>query len=232
MLPVSAIAAPCTDGPMTTGERTLFSIFRAVDELGRRTYDSTIPGDVITFRRDGGRWRAIVPRAAAARARANGCDLAERIEDAAAFFGPSVDFANVRVIVGEPVMESSFVFHQRVKIGSDAAECPSRSTLVHEFAHVWQYQHGQWQATMGLVDQLRNHWIDVYSLDSTRIVAAAREGRSIDFFIRERQAELFVIAWEMQQGGQIPLDPEYARAVRSLVGPALSRRPCWPFRHH
>ena len=214
---------------MTTGERALVSLFRAVDDIGRRTYDLTMPGEVITFRRDGSRWRAVVPPALQQRALRNGCDLAKNLEETAAFFGPSVDFSDVRVLVGDPVMEKSFVMHQRVKIGADAGVCPSRSTLVHEFSHVWQYQHGQWQATMGIVDQLRNKWIDVYSVDRDRTVQAAREGRTIDFFIRERQAELFEIAWKMEHGGAGPLDPEYAAAVRALVGPALRRPPCWPY---
>lgn len=229
LLPRPADAMPCVADPMTTGERALSAIFHAVDELGRRAYDAAMPGEVVTFRRVDGRWRAILPRALAQRAQAKGCDLEDRLSDAAAFYGDSVDFTRVRVLVGDPVMEKSFVFHQRVKIGGDADECPARRTLVHEFGHVWQYQHGQWQATMGLIDQIRHLRQDVYELDAQRVIDAAREGRTIDWFIREKQAELFEHAWHLRVHGDVPFDPEYAAAVRKLTGPALAQRPTWPY---
>ena len=225
----TADAAPCpASGAMTTAERTLEAIFDAIDDAGRLLYDAAMPGDEISFQRGrDGRWHARVPRAAAARARANECDLAAKLDEAAAFYGPSIDFSEVRVLVGDPLMDSSFVFHDRVKIGKKGDPCPSTRTLVHEFAHVWQHQHGQWQASLGLVDQVRNHWIDAYALEPRRVIRAARDGRSIDFFIRERQAELFATAWEIETGRAGPLDPEYVAAVKTLVGPALRKPPTW-----
>lgn len=224
----SAAAAPCpSNGAMTMAETALMSLFDAIDDVGRAAYDAAMPGDEISFVHRNGRWRAVVPAAAARRARANGCDLSASLEEAAAFYGPSIDFANVRVLIGSPLMASSFVFHNRVKIGTPDDPCPSTRTLVHELAHVWQHQHGQWQATLGLADQIRNHWTDVYALSPNRVIAAAREGRRIDYFIRERQAELFATAWEIESGRAGPINAEYARAVRALVDPARRSPPTW-----
>src|SRR5688572_6333504 len=89
-----AEATGCDSVPTTIGERSLAAIFDALDDLGRAAYDAAMPGDVITFHREGGRWRASVPPAALRRARAKGCDLVGNIEDAAAFYGPSVDLSD------------------------------------------------------------------------------------------------------------------------------------------
>lgn len=78
---------------------------------------------------------------------------------------------------------------------------------------------------MGLVDQTRYLWTDVYALEPQRVIAAARAGRPIQFFIRERQAEIFETAWQIKSGRGQPLDPEYERAVLTLVEPALRARP-------
>lgn len=226
LLPIGAEAA-CGPEAMTTSERSFASILGLVDDVTRVAYDAAMPGEDITFRFEGGRWRANVPPVALRRARANGCDLVGNLERAAAFYGPSLDLRDVRVVAGSPVMEKSFAYHDRVKLGRDADPCPSATTMVHELAHVWQYQHGQWQAVMGLVDQTRHMWTDVYALEPERVIAAAREGRPIHYFIRERQAELFETAWLIKNGGGKSLDPEYARAVLALVEPALQTRPTW-----
>lgn len=216
--------AICAAELLTTAERSLVSILDAVNDIGRSAYDATMPGDAITFRRDEeGEWRANVPPAMLRRADAN-CDLVGNVEEAAAFYGPSLDLTNVRVLAGKPVMESTFAYHDRVKIGSGEDTCPSTSTLVHELAHVWQYQHGQWQASMGLVDQARYLWTDVYALQPERVIAAANAGRPIQFFIRERQAELFETMWRIKSGRSV-YDLEYDRAVRTLIGPALRAPP-------
>ena len=223
----SARAEAACDGDWrTTAERSLVSIIEVANDLGRAAYDAAMPGDAITFRREGGRWRANVPRAVLRRAGAD-CDLVAKVEEAAAFYGPSLDLRNVRVLSGAPVMEASFAYHDRVKLGDVEGTCPATTTLVHELAHVWQYQHGQWQATMGLVDQTRYLWTDVYALQPERVIAAARAGRPIHSFIRERQAELFETAWRIRSGRAEPLDPEYERAVLALVEPALRARPTW-----
>lgn len=227
--PAGAEAA-CVRDPMTTAERSLASIFGALDDLGRAAYDAAMPGDAITFRRANGRWRANVPPHMLRRARANGCDIVANVEEAAAFYGPSLDLSGVRILAGGPVMEESFAFHDRVKIGADADACPPTRLLVHELAHVWQYQHGQWQATMGLADQTRYFWTDVYALQPDRVIAAARAGRPISSFIRERQAELFETAWLIRTGRAPTLDPAYARAVLALVEPARRAPPTWGVR--
>ena len=124
------------------------------------------------------------------------------------------------MVAGQPVLDMSFAFHDRVKLGRNADPCPSVTTLVHEFAHVWQYQHGQWQATMGLVDQTRYLWTDVYALQPERVIAAAREGRPIHSFIRERQAELFETAWLIKSGRAKTLEEQALKPIEG--GPPLA----------
>ena len=212
-------AAECSivDDFLTEGDRNIRSLFAIVDFVGLQVYDRVMPGDVVRFRREGGRWVPVLPPALAD----DEC-LRENLEEAVAFYRESIDFSTVSIRMGAELTSASWVFHNRVMIGRGIA-CPSPYLLVHELAHVWQFQHYQWQLSGGIVDQFRHAFFtDVYAIDQERMIRYAREGRTLSDFNRERQAELFAHYWLMSIK-----DPLVALELRPLVEPALERRPVW-----
>lgn len=101
-------------------------------------------------------------------------------------------------------------------------EVPSVHLLVHEFGHVWEWQHGQWQVTLGAVEQLR-HLLgtNVYDYGGPAGLRAAVEaGRTLESFNREQQAEIFADDWAAKRAAR---DDRYAHDLATLTAPALRR---------
>lgn len=174
------------------------------------------------FVRDDDAWRALVPAevedAPAWRA---------RLERAARYYGGSIDFTRVRVIVGLNPGPGSLCLQERVLIGAGilrrSGGVPSARHLVHEFGHVWEFQHGQWQVALGFVEQVRNLVEDVYDYGGAAGVrAAVAEGRALASFNREQQAEIFADDFSAKEAGRADA---WSSDLAILTAPALATPP-------
>lgn len=156
------------------------------------------------------------------------CDWRSLLEVAAAYFGASTDFSRVTVDFEGTLTGASWARHNHVSIGDAVLDlsdgCPDASHLVHEFGHVWEHQHGQAQLTRGALDQFMNLYVDVYDYGGAEGVRrAVAEGRPLESFNLEQQAEIFAHDFAFKRAGDI--DHTYARDLDALTRPALSRPP-------
>lgn len=174
------------------------------------------------FVRDEDAWRALVPaeveQAATWRA---------RLERAARYYRTSIDFTRVRVVVGLNPGPGSLCLQERVLIGAGILRrsdgVPAARHLVHEFGHVWEFQHGQWQVALGFLEQVRNLVEDVYDYGGAAgLRAAVAEGRALATFNREQQAEIFADDFMAKEAGRA--DP-WAVDLATLTAPALAADP-------
>src|SRR5436190_21652043 len=81
------------------------------------------------------------------------------------FYGPSIDFSQVtvqrsRVALGRRPWTANNTIRLAVPSqpgNTDEACCgPALATLIHELAHVWQYQNGNLQLLRGLAEQVND----------------------------------------------------------------------------
>jgi hypothetical protein len=169
------------------------------------------------------------------------CPVDVWLEEAGAFFGPSLDLAKVRV------RESRWVFGPagtgwtcnntiRFKRARGSDDLPHQSTLIHELGHVWEHQTGQAQVLKGLVEQIgRLRGRDPYDFGGFDGVNRAT---LLTSFSKESQAQIVMEYWKSQHGyeadskGALFSTPGYIDDLRRLVeaagiGSASNRR--WGF---
>lgn len=116
--------------------------------------------------------------------------LPRNVAAAVAWYGDRIAWARVRIVFGANPTRASLCLRNVIFIGDGIGE-PSARHLVHELAHVWQAQSGQWQVTLGAVDQLRNLFTNVYDYGGGDVLAEVAAGRrALTSFNREQQAEL------------------------------------------
>jgi hypothetical protein len=159
------------------------------------------------------------------------CDLHDTFARAARFFGPSIDFAQVtvqrsRVAIGR----RPWTANNTIRL-ADAAQ---PATLVHELAHVWQYQNGSLQLWRGLVEQINYRFgRDPYDYGGAAGIRAALEaGSPLTSFSNESQAQILEDYWSALYAPEAagyrrePFTPAYVDDLRRLVTEAgIGTRP-------
>lgn len=155
------------------------------------------------------------------------CDYAGALASAAGYYGTSNDFAGVTVIFAKTLSGASWTAHDRVTIGDGVLDndrgCPDPSHYVHEFGHVWEYQHGQNQLANGAKEQLANLVTNVYDYGGARGARqAVLDGRKLETFNLEQQAELFANDYYFKQRHA---SGQYAEDLDALTKPALAQPP-------
>jgi hypothetical protein len=154
------------------------------------------------------------------------CPVDTWLDGARAFFGPSIDFTNVRV------RESRVVFGPagtgwtcntviRFKRARRPEDLPHESTLIHELGHVWEHQTGQAQLLKGLVEQIgKLRGRDPYDFGGFEGVKRAT---LLTSFSKESQAQILMEYWKSQHGYEsdsrgVPFStPGYVDDLRRLV---------------
>lgn len=165
------------------------------------------------------------------------CPIDQWLSRARDFYGPSIDFAKVRVrgswaVFGSPRTGWTCNDVIRFKRPRRADHLPSESTFIHELGHVWEHQSGQAQVLKGIVEQTgRLFRRDPYDFGGPEGVK--RAARLTDFS-KESQAQIVMEYWKSQQGCEadskgVPFStPGYVDELRRLVLEAgigaLSRR--------
>jgi hypothetical protein len=131
------------------------------------------------------------------------CPIERWLEDAAEFFGPSLELSRVRVKASRYVFGPSGTGWTcntvvRFKRPRREEDLPSQSTFIHELAHVWQHQSGQAQLLKGLLEQVgRILGRDPYDFGGPE---GARSARALTGLRKEAQAEIVRELWRSQNG--------------------------------
>jgi hypothetical protein len=163
------------------------------------------------------------------------CPLEDWLDDAALFFGPSLDLSKVtikasRFVFGPPGTGWTCNTVVRFKRPRSADELPSQSTLVHELAHVWQHQSGQAQLLKGIVEQAgRILGRDPYDFGGHQ---GAKGASALAGLRKEAQAEIVRELWRSghgfaddRRGGSFST-PGYREDLARLVdGAGIGRQP-------
>jgi hypothetical protein len=154
------------------------------------------------------------------------CPIERWLEDAAEFFGPSLDLSRVRVkasrfVLGPPGTGWTCNTVVRFKHPRSEEDLPSQSTFIHELAHVWQHQSGQAQLLKGLVEQVgRILGRDPYDFGGPE---GARAARALPGLRKEAQAEIVRELWRERHGfdadrrGRPFSTPRYREDLTRLV---------------
>jgi hypothetical protein len=142
------------------------------------------------------------------------------------FFGPSIDFEDVRVTTSWAVRGHAGTAWTcntviRFKRPMRAADMPAESTLIHELGHVWEHQSGQAQLLSGLVEQTsRMFGRDPYDYGGPEGLS---EAMSLRRFRKEAQAQIVTEHWKVLHGdrtdrkGRALSTPGYAEDLHRLV---------------
>jgi hypothetical protein len=161
------------------------------------------------------------------------CDLSKMLAQAARFYGPSIDFSQVtvrrsRVALGRRpwTANNTIRLADRPQAGSGGGcSGPALATLVHELAHVWQYQNGNLQLLRGVVEQM-NYQLgrDPYDYGGAAGVrAAVKAGSALISFSNESQAQILEDYWSALNVpgatgyGRESFTPAYVDDLRTLV---------------
>jgi hypothetical protein len=154
---------------------------------------------------------------------------------AAEFFGPSIDMTQVSlrstsISLGRRPWTADNVirFHASTPLGA-----ADMATLVHELAHVWQYQNGNLQLLHGLAEQTeRALGKDPYDYGGAGGVRAAVEtGAGLQTFNNESQASIVEDYWSSLHGATAGRTGDeftevYVEDLRTLVaGAGIGKRP-------
>jgi hypothetical protein len=179
----------------------------------------------------------IRPGADRARHLFEACDIDGLLAEAAKFYGPSIDFSRVKVtpskiaLGGRPWTANGTI---RLPDTKRPEGCPPQATIVHELAHVWQYQNGNLQLLRGLVEQISNQFgRNPYDYGGAAgVEAAVRSGASLLSFSNESQAQIIEDYWSSVHGsgetgyGGERFTAAYVQAMQVLVSDAgIGTRP-------
>jgi plastocyanin len=162
------------------------------------------------------------------------CDFRASLERAANYYRNSIDFLQVTVDFGGTISGRAWTFHNDISL-PDVEElgfCTPASLFVHEFGHVWEYQHGQLQMIGGIIDQIHNTVGGVFTGGNPAYDyggaagahSAVAAGKTIDSFNREQQASIFEHDF-IASGGGGAFTPAHAADLAALTGPALAAPP-------
>ena len=162
------------------------------------------------------------------------CDLKEMLARATSFYGPSIDFSQVRVTRSRVALGRRpwtanntirLIETGRPVVSGDESCGPEMAILIHELAHVWQYQNGNLQLLRGLVEQV-NYQLgrDPYNYGGAAGVrAAVAAGSALTRLSNESQAQVVEDYWSALHlagstgyGGE-PFTPAYVDDLRVLV---------------
>ena len=154
------------------------------------------------------------------------CAIEEWLGRAKEFYGPSIDFAGVRVrtsraVLGPPGTAWTCNTVIRFKRSRRAEDLPRESTLIHELAHVWEHQSGQAQLLSGFLEQIgRLLGRDPYDFGGP---GGLRSARTLTQFGKESQAQIVTEHWRSVNGSSadrkgVPFStPGYAEDLGRLV---------------
>jgi hypothetical protein len=163
---------------------------------------------------------------ASAQFRVTICPIAEWMERAREFFGPALDFTDIKVktsplVLGKP--GTGFTCNQvvRFKRPHRAEDLPHESTLIHELGHVWEHQGGQAQLLRGFLEQIGKRFgRDPYDYGGPNGV---RDATSLTSFRTESQAQIIQEFWKAEHGvstdstGIAFSTPGYVDGLRKLA---------------
>lgn len=154
------------------------------------------------------------------------CPVDEWLSAAKVFYGPSLNFAKVRVrgswaVFGPAGTGWTCNTVIRFKRARRTEDLPDEPTLIHELGHVWEHQTGQAQVLKGLVEQTgKLLGRDPYDFGGSEGVK--RAGRLTEFS-KESQAQIVMEYWMSQHGygsdsnGVSFSTPGYVEDLRRLV---------------
>jgi len=154
------------------------------------------------------------------------CPINEWLSRARDFYGPSIDFARVRIKGSRAVFgprRTGWTCNDviRFKRPRLAEHLPSESTFIHELAHVWEHQTGQAQVLRGIVEQTgKLLGRDPYDFGGPE---GARRAGKLTKFSKESQAQIVMEYWKSQRGYQadgrgVPFStPGYVGELQRLV---------------
>jgi hypothetical protein len=131
------------------------------------------------------------------------CPIDEWLVQARGFYGPSIDWARVRVRSSRLVFgptRTGWTCNEvvRFKRPRQPSDFPEESTLIHELGHVWEHQSGQAQLLGGLVEQTsRLFGRDPYDFGGPDRVRGDVE---LAKFKKEGQAEIIRDYWLSRHG--------------------------------
>jgi hypothetical protein len=158
--------------------------------------------------------------------------LEDMLAGAARFYGPSIDFSRVTVRLSRVALGGRpWTAGNTIRLADNAT---SQATLIHELAHVWQYQNGNLQLLRGVVEQIeyqlgRNPY-DYGGAAGVR--AAVSAGTSLTGFPNESQAQIVEDYWSARHAPgasgyrREPFAPAYVNDLRTLVeGAGIGTRP-------
>ena len=151
---------------------------------------------------------------------------------AARFYGPSIDFSRVTVQLSRVALgRRPWTAGNTIRLADSATP---QATLIHELAHVWQYQSGNLQLLRGVIEQIgyqlgRNPY-DYGGAAGVR--AAVCAGTPLTSFPNESQAQIvedYWSAWHVPGATGYRREPygsAYVADLRTLVEEAgIGTRP-------
>jgi hypothetical protein len=133
------------------------------------------------------------------------CPIDEWLSRARDFYGPSIDFARVRIkgsraVLGPPRTGWTCNDVIRFKRPRLAEHLPSESTFIHELGHVWEHQTGQAQVLRGIVEQTgKLLGRDPYDFGGPE---GAKRATKLTNLSKESQAQILMEYWKSQRGYQ------------------------------
>lgn len=118
------------------------------------------------------------------------------------FYGPSIDFSEVKVR-STSVAAGGRPWTANNTIRFPKRRCLDAKTLIHELAHVWQYQNGNMQLLHGLAEQIGSLLgKDPYDYSGAAgVQAAVITNAGLTSFSNESQAQIVEDYWWSQNGG-------------------------------
>jgi hypothetical protein len=131
------------------------------------------------------------------------CSVDKALEEAADFYGPSVDMARVTVkassviVNGRPWTAGNTVRFPRPV---DVESCPDLQTLIHELAHVWEHQNGQSQILSGALEQLGHLLLPGYNPYDFGGPTGVHGARRLQDYSKESQAQIIENYWRSLHG--------------------------------
>jgi hypothetical protein len=149
-------------------------------------------------------------------------EVDDLLQQAAQFYGPSIDFSLVKVkTTSVSGGGRAWTADNTIRFARGRGDL---KMFIHELAHVWQYQNGNRQLVRGLAEQVGSLLgKDPYDYGGgAGIEAAAGAGVGLSSFSNESQAQIIEDYWHSQHGGLTGYHGEtftsdYVDGLQSLV---------------
>jgi hypothetical protein len=161
------------------------------------------------------------------------CPVDQLLNEASAFYGPSVDMSRVTVktssliVDGRPWTDGNTI---RFPKPADVGSCPDLETMIHELAHVWEHQTGQTQILSGAVEQLGHVLVPGYNPYDFGGSDGVHGATRLRDFNKESQAQIIENCWRVERGFDVdtagrPFTEQYVADLRRLVeGAGIGRK--------